>query len=71
MLERRGIVMTRRLLLDSVAALRENGVKPPSVDDPDSFMVRAVSLRLPGVQWAEAGEKFMRAALGSDFGYQL
>jgi hypothetical protein len=67
-----GIVMTRRLLLDSVAALRENGVKPPSVGDPDSFMVRAVSLRLPeGAQWAEAGEQFMRAELGSGFGYQL
>jgi len=67
-----GIVMTRRLLLDSVAALRENGVKPPSVDDPHSFMVRAVSLRLPeGAQWAEAGEKYMRAEFGSDFGYQL
>jgi phenylpropionate dioxygenase-like ring-hydroxylating dioxygenase large terminal subunit len=67
-----GIVMTRRLLLDSVAALREQDIKPAGVDNPDVFMVRAVSLRLPeGAPWAEAGGPFMRATLGSGFGYEL
>jgi hypothetical protein len=34
-------------------------------------MVRALSLTLPeGVGWAEAGRPFMKAGLGTDFGYQ-
>lgn len=65
-----GIVMTRRFLLETLKALRERGVKPPGVSDPDTFMVRAVSLRLPPeATWSEAGSDFMRARLGSDFGY--
>lgn len=65
-----GIVMTRRFLLDSVAAHQERAVKPRGVDSPDTFMVRAVSLTLPvGTPWAEAGRDFMQARLGADFGY--
>ena len=41
-------------------------------DHPDVFMVRAVSLQLPMDQtWSEAGAQFMRAELGTDFGYKL
>ena len=67
-----GIVMTRRLLLDSIAEYEQHRVKPAGADDPEVFMVRALSLTLPdGTGWAEAGRPFMKARLGSGFGYQL
>ena len=63
--------MTRRLLLDSVKAFRDRGIFPAGVSDPDTLMVRAVSLRLPeGTSWADAGREHMRASLGKDFGYE-
>jgi hypothetical protein len=35
-------------------------------------MVRAVSLRLPQEeQWADVGAPFMKARLGTDFGYEV
>ena len=67
-----GIAMTRRLLLETAGALRDHGVRPKGVGNPDVFMVRAVSLQLPMDQtWSEAGAQFMRAELGTDFGYKL
>ena len=42
-----GIAMTRRILLEALGAYRDHGTKPKGVTDPDVFMVRAVSLRLP------------------------
>ena len=42
-----GIAMTRRLLLETLGAYRDHGTRPKGVTDPDVFMVRAVSLRLP------------------------
>ena len=63
--------MARRLLLDSADDYAQRGKKPAGADDPQVFMVRALSLTLPeGVGWAEAGRPFMKARLGSDFGYQ-
>ena len=65
-----GIAMTRRFLLETVAAYRQRQIKPPGVDDPQTFMVRAVSLSLPpDVPWAQAGRELMGARLGADFGY--
>ncbi len=65
-----GIAMTRRMLLDSLAAHRDRGIRPPGVAQPDTFMVRAVSLHLPpDASWSVAGAEFMRARLGADFGY--
>ncbi len=67
-----GIVMTRRLLLESVAALRDCGQRPTGVDAPETFMVRAISIRLPeGMPWADAGQTHMTARLGAGFGYEL
>jgi phthalate 4,5-dioxygenase len=67
-----GIAMTRRVLLEAAAAFRDRSVKPAGVDDPDVFMVRAVSLSLPeSASWADSGREHMRAKLGADFGYQL
>jgi hypothetical protein len=66
-----GIVMTRRLLLEAVKALRDRQIQPGSVADPEIPMVRAVSLRLAeGLSWAEEGREHMRAGLGKDFGYE-
>ncbi|NUZ06138.1 Rieske 2Fe-2S domain-containing protein [Piscinibacter koreensis] len=65
-----GIAMTRRLLLDSVKKLASDGIKPVRHDDPDLWMVRAVSLTLPaGTPWQEAGKLPMTARVGEDFGY--
>jgi len=67
-----GIAMTRRVLLEAAAAYRDRGTKPTGVDDPDVFMVRAVSLSLPeSASWADSGREHMRARLGADFGYKL
>ena len=64
--------MTRRLLLETLGAYRDHGTKPRGVTDPDTFMVRAVSLQLPqDASWADVGAPFMRAQLGADFGYKL
>jgi phthalate 4,5-dioxygenase oxygenase subunit len=66
-----GIVMTRRLLLESLAAYRERGARPPGADDPGAFMARAVSVRLPlDKVWDEAAADAMRAEVGKDFGYE-
>jgi phthalate 4,5-dioxygenase oxygenase subunit len=67
-----GIAMTRRLLLEAVNAYRDRGIKPSGVTNPDTFMVRAVSLTLPeGTSWVDFGRPHMAAKLGADFGYAL
>jgi len=67
-----GIAMTRRVLLESALAYRDRGVKPASAVDPNTFMIRAVSLKLPAsVSWIDAGRQFMTARLGESFGYEL
>jgi phthalate 4,5-dioxygenase oxygenase subunit len=67
-----GIAMTRRMLLEALGSYRDHGTKPKGVTEPDVFMVRAVSLRLPPEDaWADAGAEFMRARLGADFGYDV
>ena len=46
--------------------------KPVGANDPDTFMVRAVSLTLPSTtSWVDFGRPHMRATLGADFGYKL
>jgi phthalate 4,5-dioxygenase oxygenase subunit len=65
-----GIAMTRRFLLESLAAYRDRNIRPQGAAQPETFMVRAMSLTLPtGTSWAEAGAAFMQARLGADFGY--
>jgi len=66
-----GIVMSRRMLLDALDSYSSSGVRPRGVDDPDVFMVRAMSLTLPSdTTWHEAGRTFMQARLGSGLGYE-
>ena len=64
--------MTRRWLLDSISEYEQHRVRPAGADNLEVFVVRALSLTLPdGARWAEAGRPFMKARLGSGFGYQL
>jgi phthalate 4,5-dioxygenase len=65
-----GIVVARRTLLEAVRAHRDKGVAPAGVNNPDLFMVRAVSLQLaPEEAWSDAGRTHMTARLGTGFGY--
>ncbi|MBT3703533.1 MAG: Rieske 2Fe-2S domain-containing protein [Alphaproteobacteria bacterium] len=67
-----GIVKTRRLLLDTLKALEEEGLRPAGVDDPGIFMVRSVSMHLPvDADWHKEAAPHMQAELGKDFGYSL
>lgn len=67
-----GVALTRRFLLDCVRKLATSNSPPVRFDDPDLWMVRAVSLTLPaGQSWQEDGRVPMTARLGADFGYAL
>ena len=67
-----GIVMTRRMLLDSVQSYRDEGVRPAGADSPEVFMVRAVSMHLPAdASWEADAAEPMTARLGADFGYEF
>ncbi len=66
-----GIVATRRLLLELAGQYKDKGVKPPRADDPDLYMVRAISVRLPkDARWQSECKDFMRAELGKGLGYE-
>ena len=65
-----GIVRTRRMLLDALRQHSTQGVLPPSALNPDTMLLRAISITLPaGGDWKSAGQEFMRAEPGKDFGY--
>lgn len=67
-----GIILTRRMLLDSVTAFRDEGTRPIGADEPETFMVRAVSMHMPvEANWEQAAAEPMTARLGADFGYDL
>ena len=51
-------------------AFQSEGARPLGADDPDAFLVRAVSLTLPvAADWLTAAAEPMTARLGKDFGY--
>ena len=65
-----GIVATRRLLLETLEAMRGGGAGPSIVNDPETYKVRAVSVRLPAeASWLDACRPFMEAEIGAEFGY--
>ena len=65
-----GVARTRRILLDAVKRLHSEGTQPPSVSNPSSFLVRAISITVPeGADWMAHGQEYMRAEPGKDFGY--
>jgi len=66
-----GIVMTRRVLLEAIAAYQQHGTIPNTAVDPDAFMVRSVALQLADDEsWVESGREPMTARLGAGFGYE-
>ena len=65
-----GIVASRRLLLKCIGDYAEKGKFPTGASNPETFMVRALSLTLPKQSdWADEGASFMKAEMGADFGY--
>jgi phenylpropionate dioxygenase-like ring-hydroxylating dioxygenase large terminal subunit len=56
------IARVRRRLIDSAKALRDDGVTPPGVDDPDVWAVRSASIILPRtVDWREGTREHLKA----------
>ena len=67
-----GIAMTRRMLLEVAHAFAESGAKPERFSDPDLYMVRAISMKLPKDEaWVDSGKEPMTAKLGEGLGYEL
>jgi phthalate 4,5-dioxygenase len=55
------VIRVRRRLLNAAQALREQGITPPGVDDPEIFGVRAGGVFLPmDADWLEATESLRR-----------
>ena len=51
-----------RLLRNLAKALREDGVTPPGVDEPDVWAVRSASLILPrATDWREGTSEHLKA----------
>jgi phthalate 4,5-dioxygenase len=66
-----GVARTRRVLLEAARKLTTQEIRPASVQDPDRFLVRAISITIPaGGDWMAYGKNFMQAQPGKDFGYQ-
>jgi phenylpropionate dioxygenase-like ring-hydroxylating dioxygenase large terminal subunit len=66
----KGIVMTRRVLLEQARQYEKSGEMPASVTDPDLMMIRPGSLTLkPQDDWKDSRATHLRARLGTGFGY--
>ncbi|HZT06370.1 MAG TPA: Rieske 2Fe-2S domain-containing protein [Chloroflexota bacterium] len=60
------IIAMRRRLLAAAKALRENGVTPPGVDQPEAFAVRSAIVNLPvELNWVEASREMILARAGA------
>jgi phenylpropionate dioxygenase-like ring-hydroxylating dioxygenase large terminal subunit len=59
------VILVRRRLMDAARALRDRGVLPPNVDDPNLCRVRPASALLPeGLSWIGATEKARQSDAG-------
>ena len=59
------IIRTRRRLLEAAKALRDHGVAPPGVEDPDMYKVRSASVILDdGQPWLPASRDDLAAFSG-------
>ena len=59
------VIMVRRLLINAAQALRDEGVVPPNVDDPNLCRVRPASVLLPeGDSGITATEKARQSDAG-------
>lgn len=60
-----GIIASRRRLLRATRALRDDGVTPPGVENPEWYDVRAAAVELPrDADWFEATEEYRRVIEG-------
>jgi phthalate 4,5-dioxygenase oxygenase subunit len=63
-----GIIRTRRSLMQAARNLRERGVVPQSVDEPEVYNVRSASVVLPRDEnWVEGSREFREARSGVNF----
>jgi phenylpropionate dioxygenase-like ring-hydroxylating dioxygenase large terminal subunit len=63
-----GIIRARRRLINAARALRERGVTPPSVEQPEVYNLRSASVVLPRTaDWIEASAEFREARAGVNF----
>ena len=54
-----GIIRTRRALLKAAKLLRDYGIEPDSVWDPDVYHIRSASVVLPrDAEWVEASAEY-------------
>ncbi|MBV9173216.1 MAG: hypothetical protein JOZ81_24390 [Chloroflexi bacterium] len=59
------VIAVRRRLLEAAKALRQRGVVPGEISDPDSYAVRADALFLPADQsWFEATSERRKVVAG-------
>jgi phthalate 4,5-dioxygenase oxygenase subunit len=59
------VIFVRRQLLNAARALRDQGVVPPNVEDPNLCRVRPASILLPeGESWIEATEEARKSDSG-------
>jgi len=62
----RVIAAMRQRLLAAAKALREQGVPPPGVDEPEAYAVRSAIVNLPvDEDWVAASRDMVDARVGS------
>ncbi|MDE3076104.1 MAG: (2Fe-2S)-binding protein, partial [Chloroflexota bacterium] len=55
------IIRTRRRLIEAARALRDQGLPPPGVDEPDAYATRTGGVMLPrGASWVEGSEELRK-----------
>ncbi len=60
------IIAMRRRLIAAARGLRDEGVTPPGVDQPDAYAVRSAIVNLPvGLNWVEASRDMVAARAGT------
>ena len=60
------IIAMRRRLIAAAKALRDNGVTPPGVDQPEAYAVRSAIVNLPvELNWVEASREMVSARAGT------
>ena len=56
------IIQVRRRLIEAAKALRDRGVTPPGVDDPELYRVRTATVIVPkGESWRDAAGDYLKA----------
>jgi hypothetical protein len=61
------IIRTRRRLIESARALREQGTEPPGASDPSVYAVRSGGTVLPrALNWVEATNELRKAFVEHD-----